>query len=997
MDSFSRILDSFPDSNTGKGVAFEVACREFLIGDSVWSNTFDPLTVHLWKDSPFRTGADIGIDLTAEDRTGGVWAIQAKNWKRDTPIPKSEVDKFLSASNTSVFSRRLLITTTDFISGNALRAISEQEKPVSVLRRADLEASSFWSRYNQNSTAPPPVKKLRPHQKEAVSAAVKGLVKHQKGQLVMACGTGKTLTGLRIAEEIKGELSVVLLPSLLLVEQTLRSWLEDANEQFLSLAVCSDPTVSEKAVGDATSSLELGIPVTTDNEEISKFLSLRGKKVVFSTYQSQGVLIKSLNSLGLVCDLVIADEAHRLAGLPGADFSLTFDEETFRRKNTLFMTATPRVFSTKAKAKATDRGSDIVSMDSERFGSVLHRYSFREAIEDGVLSDYRIAVIGVSDQEVAGDIEDNESLRFNGITAQANEFAAHVALDRANQKHGVRTAISFHSRINSATQFAANHALYLDYMYNGSVPAWCIALSGKTPVSERQRQLGKLNAISEGVGLISNARCLTEGVDVPNLDAVLFVNPRQSTVDIIQAVGRAIRKGKNQKEFGWIILPLLVDSDGGLIDSKRTEQFTAILSVIQAMKAHDEALVDELNAARQKLGAGIQTEALSEKLIFELPKAIGIEFAAAIELEILRDSSDTWFEWFGRARKAAEEMGTAFIPTAYSDSSGYAVGSWIGRQRTSNNRESLSHEKASLLESLPGWVWDAKDAWWEDGLSALREFQEIYGHVNVPQKHVTADGFNLGTWFSNRRKEHREGRLAEERIVELQGFEGYSPDLDDKWEISFGHFLEAVDENGTADLRVSLECHHGVKVGSWMSNQRAAYRRGELTPQQIRSLEELPSWEWQKKTNQRELFIRNLQQLARFLEEQGRYPSASSQASEDEKRIAEWVGSQRKRYRNGRLSEEAKREILARLPTFVWSQKDEDWLRKLDAYKQFLKEKGDVHVPIRARVNDVALASFIDGAIAQRDNGTLPEWKQRLLDETNDWYGKNKHRPGRWD
>jgi len=708
-------------------------------------------------------------------------------------------------------------------------------------------------------------------------------------------------------------------------------------------------------------------------------------------------LIESLASLGLVCDLVIADEAHRLAGFPGKDLSLTFDGQAFRRKNTLFMTATPRVFSTRMKSKATDRGSEVISMDSERFGPVLHRYSFGEAIEDGILSDYRIAVFAVSDQEVAGDIEDNESLRFNEFTVEASAFAAHVALDRANQKHGVKTAISFHSRIKNATKFAADHKRFLDEMYNGSVGAWCIALSGKTPVSERQRQLNKLNTFSEGVGLISNARCLTEGVDVPNLDAVLFANPRQSTVDIVQAVGRAIRKGKNQKEFGWIILPLIVDADGVLIDSKRKEQFKAILSVIQAMKAHDEALVDELNAARQKLGAGIQTKALSEKIIFELPKDIGREFAAAIELEILRDSSDTWFEWFGRARKAAEEMGTAFIPTAHFDSSGYAVGSWIARQRTSNNRESLGHEKASLLESLPGWVWDAKDAWWEEGLSALRDFQEIYGHVNVPQKHTTADGFNLGTWFSNRRKEHREGRLAEERIAVLQSFETYSPELDDKWETSFGHFVEAVEETGTADIRVNIECRHGVKVGNWMSTQRAAYRRGELTPQQIQSLEELPSWEWQKKTNQRELFTQNLTDLSLFLEEQGRYPSSSTQASEDEKRLAEWVGSQRKRYRNGKLSEEAQREILERLPAFVWSQKDEDWLRKLDAYKQFLKEQGDVHVPIKARVNGVALASFIDGAIAQRDNGTLPEWKQRMLDETNDWYGKNKHRPGRWD
>ena len=996
MSSLDSVLQRFPQSAAGKGHAFEIACREFLTSDPVWSNVLEPSTVQLWESSPYRTGVDIGIDLTAEDKTGGVWAIQVKNWKKDKALPKSEVDKFLSASNTSVFSKRLLITTTDQISANATRAISEQEKPVWVLRRAELESSDFWSGYGDEAPSATPVKELREHQELAVSAVFRGLKNYNKGQLVMACGTGKTLTGLRIAEKLDVELTVVLVPSLLLVEQTMRAWLQDAQENFHSLAVCSDPSVAEKALGDTSSTRELGIPVTTDRAEISQFLQLQGKRVVFSTYQSQRTLIDSLNGLGLICDLVIADEAHRLAGIPGKDFALTLSELSFRRRMTLFMTATPRVFSSRIKAKAIDRGAEVISMDSESFGQVLHEYSFGQAIEDGVLSDYRIVVMAVSSEEIAADISENELLSFSGITAEASVLAAHVGLERARQKYGVRTAISFHSRVHNATHFATSHQKYLNDLHGDDLNVWCTSLSGKTPVSQRQQQLKKLDTVSAGFGLIANARCLTEGVDVPNLDAVVFVNPRQSMVDIVQAVGRVIRKGGEHKQFGWIILPLVVDADGELVESKRREQFKAILNVINGMKSHDKSLVDTLNSSREKLGAGVSAEWSSEKIILDLPKSMGAEFAAAIDLELLRGTSENWFEWFGRVEKAVEEFGSSFLTTNYVDEEGYSLGSWVARQRTAYNHEGLSQEKASLLESMSGWAWDAKEAWWEEGFAAFSDFYKTNGHVNVPQQHITPAGFTLGTWLSNRKQEHRDGRLAQHKIRILQEFEGYSPLPKNHWEEGYVHVLEAVDESGTADLVVDYSCAHGIQVGSWISNQRAAYRRGKLTREQIAKLESLPSWTWRKKENPRDLFNQSLEEYVNFIEQQGRYPSLSKDAPEEEKRLADWQGSQRQRYRSGKLSDASKRAILERLPSFAWSQKDEEWLQKLAAYKKFLNEEGDVHVPIKARVDGFSLANFVNSAIRQRDDGTLPRWKEEMLDEANDWYGKNSSRPGRW-
>jgi predicted helicase len=311
--AFEKVLESLGQESFSKGTKFERVLKWWLQNDDIWSKELLPDSVELWDESNYRTGPDIGIDLTATDIAGNVWAIQAKNWNPDVVLPKSEIDKFLTASNTKIFQKRLLVTTTNEISTNALRAIQEQEKPVVVVSKTNLEDSEIWE-FFQDSLRPPkaaPKKQLFPHQSEAIKAVATSFKSNTRGQLLMACGSGKTITAQRIQEKLASETTLILLPSLLLVEQTLKSWRSEASKPFLALSVCSDSSVNgDDPISKAS---DLPFPVTTNPNEIRKFLQLPGKIVIFSTYQSSQKIEEAVKSKKFQFDLVICDEAHRLA------------------------------------------------------------------------------------------------------------------------------------------------------------------------------------------------------------------------------------------------------------------------------------------------------------------------------------------------------------------------------------------------------------------------------------------------------------------------------------------------------------------------------------------------------------------------------------------------------------------------------------------------------------------------------------------------------------
>ena len=402
FDEFYASLD--PDVGV-RGKQFEKFVKWFLKTDPTWASQIDE--VWLWNDYPNRWGPDCGIDLIFTHKNGKTWAVQSKCISPDNDIKKSEIDSFLSESNDSKIDGRLLIASTDGIGNNAQQVINRQEKQVvcfllEQFRQSEIEFPSSMEELNEGKRKEK--KSPKPHQIEAIEKVSEGLKTADRGQVLMACGTGKTLTSLWIKEYLKAKQVLVLLPSLSLLSQTLREWNSESKDPFKWICVCSDKTVSAAKSSDEwiSNTSEIGIPVTTDSLEIKNFLDEGGSKVIFSTYQSSPLIVEA-QEFHDTCefDLVIADEAHRCAGKVSDSFGCVLDDKKIKANKRLFFTATPRILSKDVKTKSIDRDFQVASMDdSYLFGEVLYQLKFSDAIEKDLLTDYQVVVVGVDDPMV---------------------------------------------------------------------------------------------------------------------------------------------------------------------------------------------------------------------------------------------------------------------------------------------------------------------------------------------------------------------------------------------------------------------------------------------------------------------------------------------------------------------------------------------------------------------------------------------------------------------
>jgi superfamily II DNA or RNA helicase len=589
--------------------------------------------VWLWNDWLERWGADKGIDLVALTKNDELWAIQAKAVHRDRSIPKSELDSFLSESNRPQFDYRLIIATTDDIGRNARDTIAGQEKSVGLVLRGDLLSADLrWPIRIGEEPQPLPRKKPRPHQAAAIRQVVRGFRRHKRGRLIMACGSGKTLTALWIAEKLASRRTLVLVPSLSLIGQTLSEWGRNSAKAFDYLVVCSDATVVERHQdARVTSTSDLGVPVTTDAKAIRQFLNRKrgNPAVVFCTYQSSDCIAAAQQGgRGLrprpqapPFDLVLADEAHRCTGHAGSLFTTVLDAAKIKARKRLFMTATPRYFTERVKQRAAELEYELASMDDEaRFGPVFHCLTFAEAIDQDLLTDYQVVIFGVTQAELAGqpfqaDIrqmaEDARLVRTrDGLETDARTLAAQVGLAKAMREHDLRKIITFHSSVAKARRFtdrAAPDSLpaVIERMSEKAKPSgqlWPEHISGHTPAGRRLTLLQNFGSLANGTrGILSNCACLGEGVDVPVLDSVAFIDPKRSMIDIIQAVGRVIRKAPD-KCIGTVVIPVFVDESEDADHALSNSAFEPVWQVLKALRAHDERLADELDELRLRLG-----------------------------------------------------------------------------------------------------------------------------------------------------------------------------------------------------------------------------------------------------------------------------------------------------------------------------------------------------------------------------------------------------------
>ena len=642
MASFPELFRSLSPDEHRRGREFERICKWFLEHDPQYRRLIK--RVWLWDDWPGRWGRDKGIDLIAETFDEQLWAIQSKAYALTHSVTKNDIDRFLSESSRKSIAYRLLITTAAELGHNAREVIQGQEKSVGYLLFSDLKNRELnWPASPDKLVAPqPPPHKPRPDQVRAIADVVRGFRQHDRGQLIRACGTGKTLIGLRVAEAMKSQRTLVLVPSLSLVSQLLSDWAKDSLQPFRFLPVCSDQTIGGEDDLIAHVS-ELGVPPTTQPAEIAAFLRGSGRRVVFSTYQSAPTVALAFQQHQLKpFDLVIADEAHRCAGVKEGPFATVLDVRQIRARKRLFMTATPRIASEASKSRADSLGLELVSMDDHAvFGPVFHELKFSDAIRLKLLTDYRVEIVGVDDPLYRQYAEEGAFVTVDGETiTDARTLAGHIAVAKAIQKYDLRRIITFHGRVSRAREFADQFPQFLRWMPRRDQPSgqiWTELISGDMASSKRDAILDRLREVQPPArGIVTNARCLSEGIDVRALDGVAFIDPKESQVDIIQAVGRAIRKAEH-KRHGVIILPVYISSAEDDNTVLEDSSFKQVWRVLKALRSHDDQLASELDNLRANLGKrGKVRASLPAKITINLPTRVTARFADAFYLRTVR-------------------------------------------------------------------------------------------------------------------------------------------------------------------------------------------------------------------------------------------------------------------------------------------------------------------------------------------------------------------------
>ncbi|MDP2784211.1 MAG: Helicase associated domain protein [Sulfurimicrobium sp.] len=975
---FSDFYSSLDADPARRGKQFEHFVKWFLKADPEWATQVDQ--VWLWEEWPERWGADCGVDLVFRHKNGENWAVQAKCYSPDYDITKHDIDKFLSESNRPGIKHRLLIATTDRIGGNARQVCDAQEKPVVRFLLSDFERSVLDYPANPGELSQAK-RKARPeprdHQHEAIAAVAQGLQTADRGQLIMACGTGKTYVTLWIKEQLAAQRTLVLVPSLGLLSQLLREWTFAAATPFEVLCVCSDQTVGTKGNDEAIHSVgDLAFPVTSDADEVKNFLSGAGSRVVFSTYQSSSVIAAAQADSAIPAfDLVVADEAHRCAGKVGSDFTAVLDNAQIRGHKRLFATATPRTYSSNVKKSAEERGVEVVGMDNATlFGEVLYALPFGEAIARKLLTDYRVVIIGVDDPTIAQWIANRELVSTGtGIETDSQSLAAQIGLLKAIKDYDLKRIISFHSRVNRAEAFTTDIRQIMAWIGDEHRPSGTLRtdfVSGNMPANKRKIKLDQLKALSaDERGVLSNARCLSEGVDVPSLDGVAFIDPRSSQVDIIQAVGRAIRLSPDKKA-GTIVLPVFIAAGGNAEDTIEASNFKPVWDVLNALKAHDDVLADELDQIRTELGrkpgAGISDDSL-RKITIDLPATVDAGFGCALRTYLVEQATASWNFWFGLLEAFTEREGHAKIPSDYKTGDGYRVGRWVSDQRKTKGK--LAPERKARLEALPGWAWDAFLDMWEEGFHYLKEFADREGPRLLPTLYKAGDGYHLGRWVGRQRA--KKDNLPAERKARLEALPGWSWDaLSDKWEEGFHYLKEFADRKVHAKVPQDYKTADGYCLGTWVTTQRAT--KDSLLAERKARLEALPGWSWDVIAEQWEEGFRYLKE---FVDREGHVKVPNDYKTPDGYRLGQWVGHQRRSTDN--LSPERKIRLEA-LPAWSWDALFDKWEEVFRYLKEFADREGHARIPNDYKTADGCLLGNWVGRQRKTKDSMSPERKARL-------------------
>ena len=561
----------------------------------------------------------------------------------------------------------------------------------------------------------------RDYQIEAIEAIKNGFKDNNRATAVMACGTGKTLVALWVAESIKAKTIVVYMLSLMLIKQTVDAWNDNTEwDNYSYMAICCDNKLLDDDIIDIDAK-DCCFDVCTNADQVRMFMEngVTDVKIVFSTYQSSNIIPKDIKF-----DLGIFDEAHKTAHKDKGAFRYALYDENASIAKRLFLTATPRHYQLRGRSTQLE-----YSMNNEEiYGPIVYRLDFAQAIHRGIICDYRVLITLVNDK-IINDTIDNKTMDIYGHEFKLKMLANAIALKQTYRKFPIRRTVAFHRTIKETREFtkAAMHSKIPD--------CHILDINGHMSSDERKAIMASFEYCSKAI--ISNARCLSEGVDIPSIDLVAFLSPKKSKIDIIQAIGRVMRKAPG-KEYGYILLPIYVTKDmHAFNDITDSSEYAYIMEIINSLREYDTDLqqqISDRHIDKEKYGKR------DRKIQFINTDISEKELTTAIDIDILSRFKDDWEEGFAKIKKWYEQNGSwvcAGTKHKYNAERG-----WINWQRTTYKKGILPQERIDKLRSI-NFVFDATDERYEQ---KFEKFKKLVEKVGL-HKTFHAHDLSIDNWF----------------------------------------------------------------------------------------------------------------------------------------------------------------------------------------------------------------------------------------------------------
>jgi len=773
---------------------------------------------------------DHGVDLLLQDYEDNYYAVQCK-FKNDEEVTLGWTkDKIANVFGMGINCDFIVIfTNTKDVAKPAKNLIDELIiiRNINLYELSDVDINRIHRM--ALSEIPPPLIKYKPleHQIPAIQDVVTHFKRNKRCQLILPCGAGKTLTALWIKEAIHSKRTLVLLPSLALLKQIKNEWLRHNRQDYRYICVCSEKDIDKDNYDNyIINKYEIGSKVTTDAALIQKFLKGNKNTVIYSTYQSIQSIILAVKGTNLKFDLIVCDEAHKTSGSSLKNtFALIHNDHLIPSKKRLYMTATPKVVSTKVKSKLSDDEYELICDMSNPYiyGKEAHRLSFGKAIEQNILVDYEIIGIGVSDKDLQEYIQKRQ---WTGEFT-LDEIAHNYALDFVMNKYKAFHSLSFHSTVSKAQKFNQRHQIYFPKTYSNSV-------NGKQSTNKRIKILNEFRESKKGV--VSNARCLTEGVDVPTIDMIYFCDPKYSKIDIVQATGRALRKDKKgQKEKGYIVVPIFHHIDEDLENSiTKKPIFKYLIDVVRSLADQDErleAFINDLAYNKGEIKQGKIQIILPKEESTTIIRLEGLEDKVKNKLfdEIIEKTKNSWKYNFEKYKNYIAEYETMTV----SRKEDLKLYYWVDRQRVRNRKGKLGNKKKEKLISIGfdfGQTYvdkgrDYDEIWWNSYVK-LMNYKEKYGDTRVPMGFK--DDPSFGTWVAMQRTKRRKGKLKKDR-------EDLLNEIDFTWNLRgetfkkfYNKLVEFKRKNG--HLNIVQNSSIDKDFARWINNYRIIRNNGTLQP-----------------------------------------------------------------------------------------------------------------------------------------------------------------------